>query len=285
MSLNDPKLAELAGALSAGRITEAQSQELHRLLSTHSGARKAFAQYMQLESMLQEEFPHTPAAVLPDPRKARRAFSWRAAAFLASIAAGILLVFLVWRPITKQHAGQAQLRINEEGTAAPLDAGKVLLALGEAVQKAAPEELDNAEIQKLVKADGAPPLSPSDLKGKFGVVIYFYCGAFRAGCVSENCGFRDYLEEYRKQDYIVLGVSPDNPEKIREFKKIYKLTPGLLSDPGHVLACALHVKPEARDTVVIHKDGSLQIERGIVDPTTHHKKVLSELESRPRPGI
>jgi len=68
-----------------------------------------------------------------------------------------------------------------------------------------------------------------DLKGKW-VVLYFYPKDMTPGCTTEACDFTEALPDFEKLEAVVLGVSPDSPEKHRRFieKKDLKIT--LLSD-------------------------------------------------------
>jgi len=68
-----------------------------------------------------------------------------------------------------------------------------------------------------------------DIKGKW-IVLYFYPKDNTPGCTTEACDFTDALPDFEDLDAIVLGVSPDSPEKHRKFieKKELKIT--LLAD-------------------------------------------------------
>lgn len=70
------------------------------------------------------------------------------------------------------------------------------------------------------------------------LVIYFYPKAFTPGCTAESCDFRDRYEHFEARGYTILGVSPDTPEKLTEFKAEYELPFDLLSDPDHTIASA-----------------------------------------------
>jgi peroxiredoxin Q/BCP len=76
------------------------------------------------------------------------------------------------------------------------------------------------------------PVSLSGLRGK-GVVLFFYPEAMTPGCTTEACDFRDSLAPLQAAGYTVLGVSPDQPEKLRRFRERDSLTYDLLSDPDH----------------------------------------------------
>ncbi|WP_456452681.1 thioredoxin-dependent thiol peroxidase [Hydrogenimonas sp.] len=68
-----------------------------------------------------------------------------------------------------------------------------------------------------------------DLKGKW-VVLYFYPKDLTPGCTTEACDFTEAMPDFEELDAVILGVSPDSPEKHRKFieKKGLKIT--LLSD-------------------------------------------------------
>ena len=68
-----------------------------------------------------------------------------------------------------------------------------------------------------------------DLAGKW-VVLYFYPRDNTPGCSTEACDFTNSIDEFEDLDAIVLGVSPDTPQKHRNFidKKELKVT--LLAD-------------------------------------------------------
>ncbi|MBW9119394.1 thioredoxin-dependent thiol peroxidase [Microbacterium trichothecenolyticum] len=71
-----------------------------------------------------------------------------------------------------------------------------------------------------------------DLRGG-RVILFFYPAAMTPGCTKEACDFRDSLAPLQAAGYTVLGISPDDPEKLRRFKERDALTYDLLSDPGH----------------------------------------------------
>ncbi|WP_457597770.1 thioredoxin-dependent thiol peroxidase [Hydrogenimonas sp.] len=68
-----------------------------------------------------------------------------------------------------------------------------------------------------------------DLKGKW-VVLYFYPKDLTPGCTTEACDFTEAMPDFEGLNAVILGVSPDSPEKHRKFieKKGLKIT--LLSD-------------------------------------------------------
>ncbi len=73
----------------------------------------------------------------------------------------------------------------------------------------------------------------SSLKGR-KVLVFFYPKADTPGCTTQACGLRDIAGDIG--DTVVLGVSPDKPEKLAKFDEKYSLGFTLLSDPDHEIA-------------------------------------------------
>jgi peroxiredoxin Q/BCP len=122
-------------------------------------------------------------------------------------------------------------------------------------------------------------ISLSSYKGKSGVVLFFFPKADTPGCTTESCGFRDQVAQYAEKGFVVLGASRDAPAGLKAFKEKYKLNFSLISDPEGKLASALGVTPGARQTVVIGKDGSLEMVIKTVEARTHPAKLIQELNA------
>ena len=90
---------------------------------------------------------------------------------------------------------------------------------------------DTAPDFTLVDQDGTP-VRLSERRGT-GVVLFFYPAAMTPGCTTEACDFRDSLAPLQAAGYTVLGISRDDPAKLREFRERDGLTYDLLSDPDH----------------------------------------------------
>jgi thioredoxin-dependent peroxiredoxin len=114
-------------------------------------------------------------------------------------------------------------------------------------------------------ADDGTVVTADSLAGK-SAIVYFYPKDDTSGCTKEACDFRDALPRFGKIDAVVVGVSPDNIESHRKFKKKYQLPFLLLSDPDHELANAFGVWKEKsmygrkymgieRTTVIVDKKG------------------------------
>ncbi len=74
-----------------------------------------------------------------------------------------------------------------------------------------------------------------DFAGR-GLVVFFYPKAFTPGCTTEACDFRDNHERFLAAGYEVIGVSPDEINRLAEFRKEHSLPFSLLSDPDHAMA-------------------------------------------------
>ena len=92
-------------------------------------------------------------------------------------------------------------------------------------------------------ADDGSVVTRDSLRGK-NVVLYFYPKDDTSGCTKEACDFRDAFPRFGKIDAEVIGVSPDNIESHRKFKKKYQLPFRLLADESHKLADAFGVWKE-----------------------------------------
>ena len=75
----------------------------------------------------------------------------------------------------------------------------------------------------------------SDFKGA-PVVVYFYPKADTPGCTTQSCALRDAEPALAKLQAVVLGISPDTPEKQRTFDEKYGLGFELLADTEHTVA-------------------------------------------------
>ena len=67
-------------------------------------------------------------------------------------------------------------------------------------------------------------------KGK-KVIVYFYPAAATPGCTKEACDFEESLNVFTAAGYSVVGISPDETQKLAKFVKDQKLRFDLLSDP------------------------------------------------------
>jgi thioredoxin-dependent peroxiredoxin len=78
-------------------------------------------------------------------------------------------------------------------------------------------------------------VSLRSLRGK-NVVVYFYPKADTPGCTTQSCALRDALGDLKRRNAVVLGISPDPPDKQRGFDDRHDLGFPLLSDEDHKVA-------------------------------------------------
>lgn len=66
------------------------------------------------------------------------------------------------------------------------------------------------------------------------VLVYFYPKADTPGCTTQSCELSAIKDDIG--DTVIIGISPDQPEKLKKFDEKYSLGFTLLSDPDHVTA-------------------------------------------------
>jgi peroxiredoxin Q/BCP len=120
------------------------------------------------------------------------------------------------------------------------------------------------------------------------LVLYFYPKDDTPGCTTEACSFRDDYSEFEKAGVVILGVSPDSPQKHAKFKEKYQLPFSLLADVDHVV-CELYqvwgrkkfmgkeYDGVFRTTYIIDRDGMIKKVFENVKPSEHVAEVLREV--------
>ncbi|PZS14251.1 MAG: thioredoxin-dependent thiol peroxidase [Pseudonocardiales bacterium] len=145
---------------------------------------------------------------------------------------------------------------------------------------------DEAPAFTLPDADGRD-VSLSDFLGR-RVVVYFYPAAMTPGCTTQACDFRDNLAELSDAGFAVLGISPDRPDRLAEFRERDALTFPLLSDPSRSVLTAYGAYGEKsmygktvtgvlRSTFIVGEDGSIEAAQYNVKATGHVAKLRREL--------
>ena len=149
-------------------------------------------------------------------------------------------------------------------------------------------ETGNAAPSFTLPDQDGKPVSLSDLGGKW-VVLYFYPKDDTPGCTTEACEFTEGIEAFDGMNAVVLGCSPDAPEKHREFIAKYDLAVRLLSDPDHGVMESYGAWGEKnmygkvtvgviRSTVIIDPDGIIAHRWKRVGAKGHAAKVRERLE-------
>lgn len=135
--------------------------------------------------------------------------------------------------------------------------------------------------------DSGAEVSLADFRGQ-RVVVYFYPRANTPGCTTEACDFRDSLSDLNDAGITVLGISPDQPEKLAKFRSDHSLNFPLLSDPSRDVLKAYGafgekknygriVEGVIRSTFVIEPDGTIGQALYNVRAAGHVARVLREL--------
>lgn len=138
----------------------------------------------------------------------------------------------------------------------------------------------------ILKNQDEEKISLKDYKDEKIVVLYFYPKASTPGCTVQACGLRDVKARYSRQGAVILGMSPDLPDKLTKFTQKYDLNFDLLSDEGHKIAEKYGVwdlkkfmgkefMGILRTTFIIGRDGKIKHIMSKVKTKTHHEDVLN----------
>lgn len=115
------------------------------------------------------------------------------------------------------------------------------------------------------------------------VVIYFYPKDRTSGCTVEAKNFvSDYLD-YQSLNVEIVGVSYDDVESHKDFADTYEMKFTLLADVDKQLSKAMNVDRflpwphPSRQTFVVNPEGIIVKHYEDVDPKTHSKQLLKDL--------
>jgi len=130
--------------------------------------------------------------------------------------------------------------------------------------------------------------SIEDYRGKW-VALYFYPKDGTPGCTTEACEFRDNIFAFRKLNSQILGISLDDEASHKAFSEKHGLPFPLLADTDGTTADAYGVKRKLmgftvakRQTFLIDPQGNIVKHYADVDPETHSRDVLADLEALQR---
>lgn len=150
---------------------------------------------------------------------------------------------------------------------------------------------------RLEPGDAAPAFTLPDQDGRdvsladFAgrkLVVYFYPAAMTPGCTKEACDFRDNLAALDSIGYAVVGISPDEPEKLAAFRHHDRLNFPLLSDVNREVMAAYGAYGEKqsygrtvtgviRSTFLVDEDGRIAKAMYGVKATGHVGRLLRDL--------
>jgi peroxiredoxin Q/BCP len=145
---------------------------------------------------------------------------------------------------------------------------------------------DVAPAFTLPDADGNE-VSLSSHKGR-KVIVYFYPAALTPGCTKQACDFTDNLEVLASAGYDVIGISPDQPEKLAKFRDKESLKITLLADPDKKVTEAYAAYGEKknygktymgviRSTIIVDEQGHVERALYNVRATGHVAKIIKDL--------
>ena len=118
--------------------------------------------------------------------------------------------------------------------------------------------------QLTLKTNSGEISLPEDFKGKWNIV-YFYPKDDTPGCTKQACAYRDQLDDFKKLNVSIWGVSADDETSHKEFVDKFSLTFPLIVDSEKKLASGLSV--EGRDTFLFNPDAKVAHVWRKVDPT------------------
>ena len=135
--------------------------------------------------------------------------------------------------------------------------------------------------------DNGDSLALKDLRGR-KVVLYAYPAAMTPGCTTQACDFRDSLASLKGAGYEVVGISPDKPAKLAQFRERDAITFPLVSDQDKSVLTAYGAWGEKqlygktttgviRSTFVIDENGTIERALYNVKATGHVAKLRKDL--------
>jgi peroxiredoxin Q/BCP len=155
-------------------------------------------------------------------------------------------------------------------------------------------------------ADDGSSWNLSDHLGKDYLVVYFFPGAMTSGCTKQACAYRDNKQNLVSEGIDVVGISSDNPENLKLFKKAENLNFTLLSDDKGDIAKLFGVPTgqggsiirtvdgkeyqltrdfsEKRWTFIVDKDGKIVYKNDAVDPEKDSEQVLNFIKEHKQAG-
>ncbi len=135
--------------------------------------------------------------------------------------------------------------------------------------------------------DTGGTVSLADLAGS-RTVLYVYPAAMTPGCTTQACDFRDSLDALAAAGVRVVGLSPDTPDKLAQFRERDGLTFPLLADPDAAVLTAYgaygekslygkKVRGVVRSTFVLDAENRVEMAMYNVKATGHVAKLRRDL--------
>jgi peroxiredoxin Q/BCP len=139
-----------------------------------------------------------------------------------------------------------------------------------------------------LKATDGQTINLTKYKGQY-VVLYFYPKDNTPGCTIEAKQFRDFHEEFRAKNAVIIGVSRDTLKSHAKFQEKCSLPFPLVSDENSALSKAFGVIGEKtlfgkkifealiRSTFLINPEGKVIHEWRKVSVKNHAQEVLEKI--------
>lgn len=123
----------------------------------------------------------------------------------------------------------------------------------------------------------------SDFAGKEAVLLYFYPKDQTPGCTKEACGFRDRMDDLKKKNVTVLGVSKDDAVSHKKFIARENLNFPLLADTDGKVTDAYGAKMKERDmsrrvSFLIDKNGKIVHVTDVGNADVHLKELKEAVD-------
>ena len=155
---------------------------------------------------------------------------------------------------------------------------------------------DTASV-RLSPGDPAPDFTLPDAEGKpvtlssyrgRRVIVYCYPAALTPGCTTQAVDFTAAAGELAQAGLDIIGISPDEPEKLLRFREQEKLDITLVSDPDKKVLKAYgaygpkklygkEVVGVIRSTFIVDADGRIERAAYNVKATGHVAKLRRDL--------
>jgi peroxiredoxin Q/BCP len=159
-----------------------------------------------------------------------------------------------------------------------------------------PVMTDTASV-RLSPGDPAPDFTLPDAEGKpvalssyrgRRVIVYCYPAALTPGCTTQAVDFTAAAGDLAEAGLDIIGISPDNPEKLLRFRDKEKLDITLVSDPDKQVLTAYgaygpkklygkEVIGVIRSTFVVDAEGRIESAAYNVKATGHVAKLRRDL--------
>ena len=121
-----------------------------------------------------------------------------------------------------------------------------------------------------------------DFKDKW-LILYFYPKDFTTGCTIEAKGFTNLMDEFKKNNAEIVGISADSEDSHDTFCNEKEINYTLLSDPQGIVSkkYGSWIPPYSdRNTFLISPEGQITYRWISVSPLNHAREVLNTLKKK-----